>query len=75
MGGLVSNSQSVGEGGVPGLGRVPVLGRLFRKDAFQQDRTELAILVIPYVVADHREGRELTERIKAELDLHRQFLR
>ena len=75
MGGLVSNSQSVGEGGVPGLGRVPVLGRLFRKDAFQQDRTELAILVIPYVVADHREGRELTERIKAELDLHGQFLR
>ena len=75
MGGLVSNSQSVGEGGVPGLGRVPVLGRLFRKDAFRRDRTELAILVIPYVVADHREGRELTERIKAELDLHGQFLR
>ena len=75
MGGLVSNSQSVGEGGVPGFARVPLLGRLFRKDAFQQDRTELAILVIPYVVADHREGRELTERVKAELDLHRQFLR
>ena len=43
MGGLVSNSQSVGEGGVPGLGRVPVLGRLFRKDAFRQDLAELAI--------------------------------
>ncbi len=43
MGGLVSNSQGVGEGGVPGLGRVPVLGRLFRKDAFRRDRAELAI--------------------------------
>ncbi len=73
MGGLVSNSQTEGQGGVPGVARVPLLGRLFRKDAFRQDRTELAVLVIPYVVADHREGRELTERIKGQLDLHRQF--
>ena len=75
MGGLVANSQSEGQGGVPGISRVPLLGRLFRKDTFREDRTELAILVIPYVVADHEEGRELTERIKAGLDLHRQFLR
>ena len=75
MGGLVSNSQSEGQGGVPGFSRVPLLGRLFRKDTFREDRTELAILVVPYVVADHAEGRELTERIKAGLDLHRQFLR
>ena len=74
MGGLVANSQSEGQGGVPGISRVPLLGRLFRKDTFREDRTELAILVIPYVVADHEEGRELTERIKASLDLHRQFL-
>ena len=74
MGGLVANSQSEGQGGVPGISRVPLLGRLFRKDTFREDRTELAILVIPYVVADHEEGRELTERIKAGLDLHRQFL-
>ena len=75
MGGLVSNNQSEGQGGIPGISRVPLLGRLFRKDTFQEDRTELAILVIPYVVADHEEGRELTERIKAGLDLHAQFLR
>ena len=74
MGGLVSNNQSEGQTGVPGISRVPLLGRLFRGDTFQEDRTELAILVIPYVVADHEEGRELTERIKAGLDLHRQFL-
>ena len=75
MGGLVSNSQSEGQGGIPGVSRVPLLGRLFRKDTFREDRTELAILVIPYVVVDHEEGRELTERIKAGLDLHQEFLR
>ena len=74
MGGLVSNNQTQGEAGIPGVSRVPLLGRLFRKDAFLETRTELAILVIPYVVADHEEGRELTERIRAGLDLHRTFL-
>ena len=64
----------MGRAACRGLARVPLLGRLFRKDTFREDRTELAILVIPYVVADHEEGRELTERIKAGLDLHRQFV-
>ena len=74
MGGLVANNQTDGQAGIPGLSRIPLLGRLFRKDAFVESRTELAILVIPYVVANHEEGRELTERIKASLDLHREFL-
>ena len=73
MGGLVSNSQTDGEAGVPGISRLPLLGRLFRKDTFQEDRTELAILVIPYVVADHEEGWELTERIEEQLELHQRF--
>ena len=56
MGGLVANNQTDGQAGIPGLSRVPILGRLFRKDAFVESRTELAILVIPYVVANHEEG-------------------
>ncbi|MYK46942.1 MAG: hypothetical protein F4029_12030, partial [Gammaproteobacteria bacterium] len=74
MGGLISESQSQGQSGLPGLGRVPVLGRLFRADSFQNDRTELVVMVIPYVIADHRQSRELTEQIKSQLELHRRFL-
>ena len=75
MGGLISNSASSGEVGVPGLGRIPGLGRLFRSESYLEDRTELMIMVIPYVVADFEEGRELTERIKEELELHEQYTR
>ena len=32
-------------------------------------------MVIPYVVADFEEGRELTERIKEELELHERYMR
>ena len=74
MGGLISNSASTGQAGVPGLGRIPGLGRLFRSDTFSEDRTELMIMVIPYVVANFEEGRELTERIKEELELHERFM-
>ena len=74
MGGLISESQSKGRSGVPGLSRVPVLGRLFRADSYQNDRTELVVMVIPYVIADHRQGEELTEQIKSQLELHRRFL-
>ena len=70
MGGLISDSSSAGQTGVPWLGKLPGLGRLFRVDSSQRDRTELLILVTPYVIADHAAGRELTERMKAELRLH-----
>ena len=75
MGGLISNTASTGQAGVPGIGRIPGLGRLFRSDSFLEDRTELMIMVIPYVVADFEEGRELTERIREELELHERYMR
>jgi len=71
MGGLISDNSSGGQTGVPWLGKLPGLGRLFRVDSLQRDRTELLVLVTPYVLADHAAGRELTERMKAELRLHR----
>lgn len=74
MGGLIAESQSGGETGVPGLAKVPLFGRLFRSDTFQVDRTELIILVIPYVIADHAEGWELTKRMKEELELHKEYI-
>ena len=75
MGGLIANSRSGGQAGVPVLGQIPLLGRLFRSDSLQDDRTELLIMVIPYVVASHEEGSALTEELKQQLDLHGKFLR
>ena len=69
MGGMISNSQSGGDKGIPGMAKIPLLGRLFRSDSYQQDRTELLILVIPYVIRDHKEAEEITEQFKRQLDL------
>ena len=69
MGGFISGNQSAGATGVPVLGQLPVLGRLFRTDAVQEDRTELMV-IRPTWIAGHEEGWELTRRIREQLDLH-----
>ena len=48
--GLLSDSQKLTANGVPFLGDVPILGALFRSDNFQQNQTELVIVVTPYIV-------------------------
>ena len=70
LGGLISGSQSAGETGLPVLGQLPGIGRLFRADSLQEDRTELLIMVTPYVITNHEEGWELTRQIRDRLDLH-----
>ena len=75
MGGLISENRSTGQLGVPGLRRLPGVGRLFRGDTYTDGRTELMVMVIPYVIRDHAEGARLTEEIREKLDLHQQFIR
>ena len=70
LGGLISGSQSTGQSGIPVLGKLPAVGRLFRTDSIQEDRTELLIMVTPYVIANHDEGWQLTRQIQDRLDLH-----
>lgn len=50
IGGLMSNSHNNIIDKTPGAGDIPVLGALFRSNAFQRNETELMIVVTPYLV-------------------------
>jgi Flp pilus assembly secretin CpaC len=50
IGGLINNTSTQDIQKLPGLGDIPILGALFRSDAFQRNETELVILVTPYIV-------------------------
>ena len=50
IGGLLSETSRGMARSMPGLGDLPILGALFRSVDFQQDRTELVILVTPELV-------------------------
>ena len=48
--GLLQNNVTQNINKFPWLGDVPVLGQLFRSEAFQRNETELVIIVTPYIV-------------------------
>ena len=48
--GLLQDNISTGGNAIPGLGEVPILGALFRSDAFQRNETELVIVITPVLV-------------------------
>lgn len=50
LGGIYRQSQQDGANKVPGLGNVPVLGRLFRHDHTANDKSELLIFITPKLV-------------------------
>lgn len=62
--GLLKNDRSNNIDKFPGLGDMPVLGALFRSQEFQNDQTELVILVTPFVVRPVSER----ERLQSPLD-------
>lgn len=60
LGGLVQESNSVSRSEVPGAGKVPVLGNLFRSKGSKKGRTELLILIRPRVVTNDQEAAAAT---------------
>jgi len=59
LAGLLQNETSNTINKFPGLGDLPVLGTLFRSTQFQNDETELVILVTPYLVHPVAESAKL----------------
>ena len=49
IGGLLSNSHDNAFDKTPGVADLPVLGALFRSNAFKRNETELVIVVTPYL--------------------------
>lgn len=67
MGGLISNTSTSGGTEIPGLGRIPLVGELFRSRSRAGNRTELMVLITPYVIEDASQARAITEALRARL--------
>jgi pilus assembly protein CpaC len=50
LAGLIRDQTRRSVSGVPGLRRLPILGRLFSSQDYQQNQSELVVLVTPYIV-------------------------
>ncbi|MCU0828296.1 MAG: type II secretion system secretin GspD [Tabrizicola sp.] len=67
LGGLVQENNSISRSEVPGAGKVPVLGNLFRSKSSRKGRTELLILMRPRVVTNDHEAAEATRYWRAKV--------
>ncbi len=64
IGGLISSTTSENERGVPILGKLPLIGKLFRTDGNTQIRTELMVMIIPYILTSPDEAESLTDELQ-----------
>ena len=67
IGGLISRSDSHSDTGVPLLKDIPVLGQLFRNSTNQKQKTELIVLITPYIVSDDHDAQEITSAFRNQL--------
>ncbi len=67
LGGLVSADSSKTNSGVPFLKDIPVVGRAFGSNADSKHRTEMVVLITPYIVSDDGEARAVTDAFRKQL--------
>jgi general secretion pathway protein D len=68
LGGLVQERDNKTRAEVPGLGRVPVLGGLFRTKDSSKDRTELLIMIRPRVIHNAAQASDVTAYWRSKLN-------
>lgn len=78
LGGLIRENKTDSKQGVPILGDVPIVGKLFSTEGSTSTRTELLVLITPTAIKDqsglNKTGEEMRERMKRLMD-NDQFLR
>ena len=67
LAGLIDGSSSDGNGGVPVLKDIPLLGSLFRNQTIKKQRREMIILITPYIANDSTEAEAITESFRKSL--------
>jgi general secretion pathway protein D len=67
LAGLIQDSLTKSNEGIPWLKDVPLLGFLAGQQNNSRSRTELLVLITPHVMHDQRDARALTEDLREEL--------
>ena len=66
LGGLIQESSSISQSGLPFLSRVPGIGRLFGSKNRTNDRTETLVMITPTVIASSSDLKLISDDLKDE---------
>ena len=68
LGGLISETDTNGTSGIPGLSSIPVLGKLFGGTKKTRDRQEIIVLITPRVITNPDEAQDLTREYEQKFE-------
>ncbi|MCH2060615.1 MAG: hypothetical protein MK183_08295 [Verrucomicrobiales bacterium] len=71
VGGLIRTSLQDNNSKVPIAGDLPLLGKLFRRQDQEQRKTELVLLITPYVIGPGENAKMATDELTKRLSDHR----
>jgi general secretion pathway protein D len=72
IGGLIKEEERTEESKVPLLGDIPILGRFFRRDLTKKYKTNLLVVLTPYIIRDRADLRRIFKQKLAE---RKEFIR
>lgn len=68
LGGLIQQNEGTTDTGIPGLNRIPLIGRLFGTTNRHRDRTELLVLITPRVITSGNDARQITDEYQRKFE-------
>jgi general secretion pathway protein D len=68
LGGLIRDSVTQNEGGIPGLYKIPLIGKFFGNTSVEERRTELIVLLTPRVVRNNMDAKKITDEFRRKLE-------
>ena len=66
LGGLMREDNGVSDSGIPLLKDIPIAGHLFKSSTDTRNRTELVILVTPYVINNEFEAQVISDTFRKQ---------
>ncbi|MGL1957056.1 MAG: hypothetical protein OCD00_07045 [Colwellia sp.] len=67
LGGLISESRTINDRGVPFFSSIPLIGSLFDSTSDNKDKTELVVLVTPKIIESVDEWAEIKAKFSSNL--------
>lgn len=67
--GLIQNKRTFSTSGLPVLSKIPVIGGLFGKQGYRDEKTELVLLITPKLIADVANAREALDELRRKMPM------
>lgn len=67
LGGLILENESEAESGIPGLYKIPGIGKLFGQTESSSFRTELLVLITPKVIKNQGDANDITDEFRKRM--------